>query len=83
LLSHRSDFVPDLLLSRTPPESQPRFIVWRSLKACAPGDAGVDAHMQACLDKNTENLETKVGAAKYASTVGIIDGACATAANNA
>jgi hypothetical protein len=39
--------------------------------------------MQACLDKNTENLETKVGAAKYASIVGIIDGACATAANNA
>ena len=51
-----------------------------SLTACAPGDAGVDANMQACLDKNTEKLEKKVGA-KYASIVGIIDGAYAGAAN--
>jgi hypothetical protein len=52
-----------------------------SLTACAPGDAGVDANMQACLDKNTEKLEKKVGATKYASVVGIIDGAYAGAAN--
>ena len=52
-----------------------------SLTACAPGDAGVDANMQACLDKNTEKLEKKVGATKYASVVGIIDSAYAGAAN--
>ena len=52
-----------------------------SLTACAPGDAGVDANMQACLDKNTEKLEKKVGATKYASIIGIIDSAYAGAAN--
>ena len=53
-----------------------------SLTACAPGDAGVDANMQACLDKNTEKLEKKVGPTKYAAILGIIDGAYAGAANN-
>jgi len=53
-----------------------------SQTACAPGDAGVDANMQACLDKNTEKLEKKVGATKYASIIGIIDTAYAGAANN-